>query len=110
MVLAEELSLIKEVGIGAVVIYFGYLLFQSVLHRLFAQADKILELAEGTIKENTKALQQMQEILLKNIHSKDSLVTAIENQTETFVEKLHECKKGRDAQLQKIIESGKKNH
>lgn len=118
--LLEQLTIIKEVGLGIAGLAALFYILTTVLTWSHKQAEKtlklaedtserILKLAEDTISKNTQALQHMQELLIQNMKSKDNLVDAIENQTSTFVTKLEQCKRGRDAQLQKIIDTGKKH-
>jgi len=116
----EELTLIKEVGLGAAGIVALYLLLKMVISWSHTQAektlklaettsDKILKLADDTISKNTKALQGMQESLIKNMRSKEQLMDTIDEQTTTFIESHNECKKKWDERIQKILDSGKRH-
>ena len=109
-----DLSLLQEFGVlGTLMIGMGVLLrwmvqknanqIDTMIQRSFIQADKTLELVEGTIKQNSEALRVMHETILKNIQSKNTLVRAIEDQTEMFKNNLSECKQSRDKQFREII-------
>jgi len=118
--LIEQLTIIKEVGLGIAGLAALFYILTMVLTWSHKQAEKtlklaedtserILKLAEDTISKNTQALQHMQELIIQNMKSKDQLVSAIENQTDTISTKLQDCKRGRDQQLQKIIDISKKH-
>lgn len=110
----EELTLIKDVGLGAAGIVALFYLLRMVLSWSHAQSEKtlklaedistrILQLSEKTISDNTRALERMQESLLEHMHQKESLIEAIQDQTDTFIGQMKECKNGRDKQLREIL-------
>ncbi len=118
--LLEQLTVIKEVGLGIAALVALFYLFKMVLTWYHKQAektleiavqtsDKILKLADDTIAKNTQALQKMQESLIKNMKSKDELAEAMDDQTSSFLTIHEKCKRNWDTQLQKIIDLGKKH-
>ena len=107
-------SAIQDVGIGAVAFLLIYFLLRNYINRSaiqadmmmkrsYEQADAILDLARTTIQRNTEALEHMQDSLLRHMKQKDVLVEAIQDQTETFVAQMKDCKNGRDKKLAEIL-------
>ena len=103
MVLSEELGFIERVGIGAFAFVLVYALLKIMIARNFVLADRVMALAEDTIKENSAALLLMKEALLDHIQQKDTIVEAIHNQTTTITSKMQDCKANRDKQLREIF-------
>jgi hypothetical protein len=103
MVGEETIMLIERLGIGAVAFYLVYVLLKQMTARNAIQADQILDLARTTISENTEALHNMSEILVNNIKQKESLVTAIHEQTTQLIAKLEGCKQSRDKQFREVL-------
>lgn len=119
--LETELAVIKEVGVAGSILLGVFLLgkwllqknaaqIDSMIQRNYNQADALLEMARTTISQNTKAfdqtaerLDQLGDIIANNIKQKESLVTAIHEQTNQIIAKLEGCKQSRDKQLDKIL-------
>lgn len=90
--LAEELGFIERIGIGAFAFILVYLLLKAMIARNFLQADMILDMAKNTIKENTEALEKMQEALIQHLKQK-----------EIMIENMTHCKKERDVQIKELL-------
>ncbi len=71
MVVSEELMMIERIGIGATAFILTYLLLRKTQERAFAQADRVMQMAETTIKDNTIALNKMVEGLTRHMNQKD---------------------------------------
>ena len=88
---SEELMLIERLGVGGSAFILVYLLLKKMQDKSFEQSDKILKLAENVIQENTKTLQQMRDAMEAHIKQK-----------EPIIEEVNECRRSRDAFLDRI--------
>lgn len=71
---SDELLMVERIGVGATAFYLIYILLRKTQERAFAQADKVLLMAETTIKDNTTALNKMVEGLTQHMNQKDCLL------------------------------------
>jgi len=85
--ISEDFALIERIGIGAFAFVLVYILLRTMITRNFILSDRVMQLAEDTIKENTKALQYMHEALIQHIRQK-----------EDIVKQMDICRKERDEQ------------
>jgi len=89
--MSEELLMVERIGIGATAFILVYFLLKRTMDRAFAQADKILDMAETTIKENTIALGKMNDCLINHTKQKD-----------LFIEEMKDCRKDRNEQIKEL--------
>lgn len=88
---SEELLLIERLGIGGAAFFLVYMLLKSMQHKAFELSEKMLDLAENVIKENTITLQQMRDAF--EAHMK---------QKEPIIEEIKECRRERDDFLRRV--------
>jgi hypothetical protein len=88
---SEEILLIERLGVGGAAFFLVYLLLKNVQQKLFDQSERMLNLAENVIQENTKTLQKMSDVF--ESHTK---------QKEAMVEEIKVCKRERDEFLRRL--------
>ena len=116
-----EFNTLQDAGIiGTIAIGMGVLLrwmiqknanqIDIVLARSFKQADEMVEMAKGIIKDNmntmnnnTETLKRMNDALISHMEQKDKMIEAIHIQTGTLVTSMKDCRNGRDRQLKDIL-------
>jgi uncharacterized membrane protein len=104
------ITILEKFGITVGFAYIFYLLLRIMINRSFVQSDAMMELAKGLIRDNIaamgnmhEAIKQMNDGLIAHTNQKDKLIEAIEEQTETFVTQMKDCKNGRDKKLAEIL-------
>ncbi|MDD3813319.1 MAG: hypothetical protein PHZ02_01625 [Desulfocapsaceae bacterium] len=88
---SEELALIERLGIGGSAFFLVYLLLKRMQEKMFEISDKMINLTENVIKENTKTLQQMRDAMETHVKQKDPLI-----------QEFKECKRERDEFLRRL--------
>ncbi len=79
-ILSQELmGWIERIGVGGGAFYLVYVLLKRNQERTFQQADAILDLAKTTISDNTAALEQMHESLIRYMKIKDDLLCTVKD-------------------------------
>ena len=90
---SEELLLIERLGIGGAAFYLVYVLLKNVQKKTFELSERMLNLAETVIKENTSTLQQIRDTMESHIKQK-----------EPIIQEFKECKRDRDEFLRRLEE------
>lgn len=88
---SDELLIIERIGFIPAALIFMFYLFRETQRRAFAQADKVLTLAETTIKENTLALSKMADGLEQHMKQKDNIIA-----------EMKDCRRDRDIKFDEI--------
>ena len=89
--ISEELLLIERLGIGGAAFFLVYFLLKNVQKKTFELSERMLDLAETVIKENTSTLQQTRDTMEAHIKQK-----------EPIFQELKECKRERDEFLRRL--------
>lgn len=90
--ISDELLMLERIGVGGAAFYLVYLLLKDMQKKAFSQSYAVIELTKTIIKENTTALEKMNENLSAHIKQKDILI-----------ERIKDCRKERNEKLDELI-------